>query len=111
MMFQCRIIKPKIPFASLRLPNSQASKISLPNTSMVVFAGHHGLRPRDQGGEEPVQFLDVHRLAVLTAFEEVSKAVEFGVGERLISHPFLEKFNPRNVTARLRSFKVSMSLA
>jgi len=47
----------------------------------IVFAGHHGLWSRDEGGEKPVERLDVHRPAALAAFEEVTEAVEFGVGQ------------------------------
>lgn len=50
----------------------------------IVFARHHGLRSRDKGGEKPVERLDVHRSAALAAFEEVSEAVKFGVGQRLV---------------------------
>jgi len=50
----------------------------------VVFARHHGFRSRDEGGEEPVERLDVHRLAAFAIFEEVPEAVKFGVGQRLV---------------------------
>jgi|ERR1017187_5002545 hypothetical protein len=79
MSFQCRIMSPKISFASSRLPNSQASDIS-----PVVFARHHGLRSRDERGEEAIERLDVHRLSTLAAFEEVPEAVKLGVGQRLV---------------------------
>src|ERR1035437_121352 len=39
MVFQCRIIKPKISFASSRLENSQVSDISPPNTSRLYSLG------------------------------------------------------------------------
>jgi hypothetical protein len=42
--------------------------------------GIRGLRPRVQGGEEPVKLLDVHRLPAFATLEEVPEAVEFGVG-------------------------------
>ena len=50
----------------------------------IVLARHDRFRPRNEGGEEPVEFLDVHRPAALAPFEEVSEAVEFGVGQRLV---------------------------
>ena len=50
----------------------------------VVFARHHGLRSRDEGGEEPVERLDVHGPAALAAFEEVPEVIKLGVGRRLI---------------------------
>jgi hypothetical protein len=61
------------------LPNSQASAIS-----PVVFARHHGLRPCDEGGEESIEFFEVHRFASLAALEEGSEAVKFGVGQRVV---------------------------
>lgn len=50
----------------------------------VVFARHHGLGSRDEGGEESVERLDVHRPAALAALEEVAEAVKLGVGQRLV---------------------------
>ena len=50
----------------------------------VVFARHHGLRSRDQGGEESIECLDVHRPAALTALEEVSEAIKFRIRQRLV---------------------------
>jgi hypothetical protein len=82
--FQCRIISPKISFASSRLPNSQASDISPPKTSGWYSLGITRLRSGDEGGEEPVERLDVHGIAALAAFEEVPEAVKFGIRQRLI---------------------------
>src|ERR1019366_9204289 len=50
----------------------------------VVFARHHGLRSRDEGGEESVELLDVHRLAALATLEEVAEAVKFCVSQWLV---------------------------
>ena len=63
----------------------------------VVFARYHGLRPRDQGGEEPVKLLDVHRLPVLATFEEVPEAVEFGVVEGSLSVKVLIEVSRRSL--------------
>jgi DNA mismatch endonuclease Vsr len=59
------------------------SDISPPKSS-VILARHHGLRSRDEGGEESVELLDVHRPAALAAFEEVPKAVKLGVCQRIV---------------------------
>ena len=45
----------------------------------VVSARHHGLRSRDEGGEEPVEYLDVHRPAAFAVLEEVAEVVKLGV--------------------------------
>ena len=50
----------------------------------VVFARHHDLWSRDESGEKSVELLDVHRPATLATFEEVSEAIKFGVGHRLL---------------------------
>ena len=50
----------------------------------VVLARHHGLRPGDERGEEPVEFFEVHGPAALAAFEEGSEAVKLGVGQRVV---------------------------
>ncbi len=50
----------------------------------IVFARHDGLRSRDEGGEEPVERLNVHRPATLAPLEEVAEAVNLGVGQRLV---------------------------
>jgi hypothetical protein len=42
------------------------------------------LRSGDEGGEESIELFDIHRPAALAAFEEVSEAVEFGIGQRLV---------------------------
>jgi len=37
-----------------------------------------------RGGEEPVQFFEIHRLVALATLEEVAEAVKFGVGQRFV---------------------------
>jgi hypothetical protein len=32
----------------------------------------------------PFQFFDIHRAAALASFEEITEAVEFGVGQRVV---------------------------
>jgi hypothetical protein len=49
----------------------------------VLLAGaagarHHGLRSRNEGGEESVQLLDVHRPASLAVLEEFSDKCSVG---------------------------------
>ena len=59
---------------------SRAVSRSLPSTSRLYSVGNHGLQSRDEGCEESVEYLDVHRLAVL---EEVPEAVKLGLGQGL----------------------------
>ena len=40
--------------------------------------------PRDEGGEESVHLLDIHRFPALTVSKEVSEAVKLGIGQRLV---------------------------
>lgn len=47
----------------------------------VVLARHHGFRSCDKGGEESVELLYVHRPAALAIIQEITEAVEFGVGQ------------------------------
>jgi hypothetical protein len=62
MVFQYRIISPRISLASSRLPNAGFRHLTAEHFP-VVFVRHHRLRSRDEGGEEPVELLDVHRPA------------------------------------------------
>jgi len=115
MVFQWRVSRPKMSFASSRLPNSHASDIS-----PVVFARHHGLRSCDKRGEESVELFDVHRPAAL---REVPEAVNLGVGQRVVlseglhgepsargsiclrehstRHPFLRAYRPSKYASSL----------
>src|SRR5579864_8900772 len=43
----------------------------------------HDLRPSDQGGEEPIEFFEVHRLTAPASLQEAPKALKFSVGQRL----------------------------
>src|ERR1019366_1919933 len=63
---------------------------------------HHGLRSRDEGGEEPVERLDVHRPAALAAFEGVAEAVKFGVCQRVVLRKGPHWESPSIVNSRLR---------
>jgi hypothetical protein len=51
---------------------------------MIQVVGITVSGPADEGGEEPVERLDIHRPPTLAAFEEVSEAVKLGVGQRVV---------------------------
>jgi hypothetical protein len=68
----------------------------------IVLARHDNLRACDEGGEESVERLDVHRPAALAAFEEVSEAIKLGVGQRLVLGEGPNWESPGIVNNRLR---------
>src|ERR1019366_8108651 len=49
-----------------------------------VLAGHHDLGTGDQRSEEPVKFLDVHRIAARASREEFPEVVEFRVRQGVV---------------------------
>jgi hypothetical protein len=68
----------------------------------VVLTWHHHIRSGDEGGEEPVEFLDVHRPAALASSEEFPEAVEFGIGQRFVLGEGLHWECPSIVNNRLQ---------
>ena len=49
-----------------------------------VFAGHHDLGARDQGGEKAVELLDTHGLAALATLQKFLETVQFRLRQRFV---------------------------
>jgi hypothetical protein len=79
MVFQCRIMRPRILFTSSRLANSPSSDKSPPKTSRLYSLGITASGPAISAAKNPSSSSTFTALPALTAFEAVAEAVEFVV--------------------------------
>jgi hypothetical protein len=83
MVFQCRDSRPRVALTLIETVELTGLFHRPAEYLRVVLARHHGFGTRDQGGEEPVEFFKVHRIAAFALAQEIAQAIQFGIGRRL----------------------------